>query len=272
MDTDGLGPEALTPAGVPMEPAPTAVPEPVDRWSFRNPPFVWMYLLLVVIATAVVLPLPLGAYLYPAALAGPALPVLYRRYAAGDLPGALAEMLWAAVWMTGAMLLAFPWAFPLTRTPDGTLAGVAPVLRGAAYVEEMQTWLATGLGPESDPRQFIPIHLRHFAIVGVSSLLTAGAAAFYFGAIQMAYMNAYVYAVASQTTSLPAALTALVMAWHVWSVVRVVSFITLATALGYPLYAQLKGLPQQWPLVHRMVVAAVVLEVLDLVLKALLAE
>lgn len=254
----------------------TSRPErPAPEWlSFTDLRFIALYLLLLLAGTAALaLPGWTGRWLLPLAATIPALCVLYARYEAADLPGALKEMLLAALWMTGGMLLTFPILFPAIPDPGG-VPQVAPVLNGTEYVAEMHHWIRTGEGAEGDPAQFVPLHLKHMAIVGGSSLVTAGSVAFLFGAVQMAYMNAYVYSLAGWAESPLQALSLLLLGWHLWSVLRVISFITMATAWGYPLFAvshhPRRSIP--WPLIRVMTLWAIGLELGDLVLKAALAE
>lgn len=244
--------------------------------SFSDVRFVLAYLLVLFIGTALTqAPIPVvSRWGLPLCATLPALPVLYRRYAAIDLPGALREMLLAALWMSAGMLCSFGWLSPTGYASDGTLTGLVPVIQGEAYVAEMHHWIATGEGPEGDPARFIPIHLQHMLLVMGASLCTAGSVGFLFGAVQMGYMNAYVYATAALADSTGVALLLLLLTWHTWSVVRVVSFITLATALGFPLYARvvLPGNAIPWPTIARFVGAGLLLEALDIGLKTALAE
>jgi|GEM_PF-546133 len=248
----------------------------VDSWlTFTDLRFVIGYIGLMFLGTAALRFPGIGAWVLPLCATVPALFVLFDRYQVEDLPGALKEMLWAALWMTGGILCAFAILYPVTTAwVEPMPSGVAPVFRGQAYVEEMFVWLRTGQGPEGDPAQFIPIHLRHLGILSVVSLGSAGVIGFLFGAVQMAYMNAYVYTLAAYTTAAPTTLLVMLIAWHVWSVLRVISFITIATALGYPMYAHFQN-PRRiipWREIGRFCVIGLALELADIGLKTMLAE
>ena len=265
--------EPLTPS-TPLEPV--AVERIHDPITFGRPLIALAYIALIVLGTwLLTLNLPGAGWIYGLWPTLPALVILYRHLARQDIRGALGQMLLAALWMTVGMQLGFslffiaPYAGTVVRAEL-----VPPVLNGAEYVLEMDKWIQTGLGLEGDPRQFMPIHLKHFAIVGGSSLLSGGIAAFYFGALQMAYMNAYVWTIASRGDGPLAWFGIVLVGWHLWSIVRVASFITLATALSMPLYAWLNktARPINWGEIGMWVRAAVALEIADIVLKAILAE
>lgn len=242
--------------------------------TFTDLRFIAGYLALIFLGTAALrMPGSASPWFLPFLATFPAMMVLFDRYAEADLPGALREMLWAALWMTGGMLCAFAFSYPITPGPVASM-GVVPVLQGESYVEEMLIWIRTGEGPEGDPAQFVPIHLRHLGIISAVSLASAGVIGFLFGAVQMAYMNAYVYVVGASANSAPMALVAMLLAWHSWSVIRVVSFITLATALGYPLFARLQQ-PRRlipWREIGRFCLIGLALEAVDIALKTVLAE
>ena len=107
------------------------------------------------------------------------------------------------------------------------------MIHGAAYWEEMRPWLETGQGREERAVP-VPAAARaprrrvHVAL----SLLTASVVSVVFGAILMNYMAYYVSQVVRLTSSHP--LLAALLGWHPWSVVRIVSFVTLESCSRSP--------------------------------------
>jgi hypothetical protein len=169
-----------------------------------------------------------------------------------------------------AMLL---WAFALGATMTGLCAGFPArgervVIHGAAYWEEMHSWLETGEGRESDPSRFLPQHALHAGAFVALSLLTASTVSVVFGAILMNYMAYYVAQVVRLTPAHP--LAAAILGWHPWSVVRIASFVTLGVLLAEPLLARLMGRPR--PAVARgLLVLALAGLGVDALMKVLLA-
>ena len=140
----------------------------------------------------------------------------------GDLRLAVARMLvWAAAMGVAATLIAY--ARPATAD--------AVFLRGQAYRTEMFAWVMTGQGAESTPSQFIPQQAEHAAIFSALALAAGGAAAMPMGAVLMNYMGHYVGTLAE--TSAHPALTIL-LAWHPWAVIRVISFVVIGVVLSAP--------------------------------------
>jgi hypothetical protein len=152
-----------------------------------------------------------------------------------------------------AMLL---WALLLGSGMTGLCAhdparAESVVIHGTAYWEEMRPWLETGQGRESDPSRFLPQHALHAAVFVALSLLTASVVSVVFGAILMNYMAYYVSQVVRLTPAHP--LLAALLGWHPWSVVRIVSFVTLGVLLAEPLLARITRSPRRaaardrWP-------------------------
>src|SRR5262245_22331063 len=111
-------------------------------------------------------------------------------------------------------------------------------LRGASYRTEMFAWVLTGRGAESDPARFIPQHARDAAVFVVCALATAGLAAMVMGAALMNYMGHYVGALAAASAR-PAA--TMILGWHPWSLIRIVSFVTIGVVLSGPLLSRIAG-------------------------------
>ena len=177
----------------------------------------------------------------------------------GNVRLAVARMLlWALTMGVAATLLSY--ARP-TRTE--TL-----FLRGEAYRTEMFEWVMSGRGAESSARQFLPQHARDAALFSALALATGGALAMPMGAALMNYMGHYVGALAAISKR---PLLTMVLAWHPWAVIRVVSFVTLGVLLSAPLLSKLFAFRVDWRAARPLAIAAVAGLVADVVLKALLA-
>ena len=142
------------------------------------------------------------------------------------------------------------------------------IIHGISYKEEMFTWVKTGVGAESNPSQFIPIHLTHFVIFCVLSLITGGFAGLLFGSILLNYMNFYVGSLIRESHF---AWQAIFLAWQWYAIVRVVGYITLAIALSHLFFVKIKKGEMNRPLMNRYFIGGLSLILLDLLLKAALA-
>ena len=145
------------------------------------------------------------------------------------------------------------------------------IFNGAAYRDEMRSWLLTGVGRESTPSQFIPQHLRHAALFCLVGLLSAGCLSVLMGATLMNYMSFYVGDLILGCERSSSHLLALTLGWNPWSIVRVVSFIILGVVLAEPVLSRFKG---DWPTAsgrRRWLVAGAAGLLADILLKALLA-
>ncbi len=102
------------------------------------------------------------------------------------------------------------------------------VFSGTDYTAEMFHWIRTGEGAEGSLALFLPIHLKHYALFCLLSLVTLGSAALLMGTWLLNYMNFYVaqLVMASTKPGLAAAI-----AWPPWSLLRVVGFIATGIAL-----------------------------------------
>ena len=177
----------------------------------------------------------------------------------GDLKLAVARMLlWALTIGLCAMLLSY--ARPAAT---GTL-----FLRADAYRVEMFEWVLTGRGAESTPSRFIPQQLGQAAIFCGLALATGGVLAMPMGAVLMNYMGHYVGTLAARSAR--PALTML-LAWHPWSVVRIISFVILGVVLSVPLLSRVGRVSVDRHAARRFVIAACAGLVVDIVMKALLA-
>jgi hypothetical protein len=141
-------------------------------------------------------------------------------------------------------------------------------VRSEAYRVEMFGWVLTGRGPESTPSQFIPQQLGHAALFVATALATGGLLAMPMGAVLMNYMGHYVGTLAAQSAH--PALTML-LGWHPWAVIRVVSFVTLGVVLSAPLLSRFVRFKADLQQARPLVMAASAGLVVDIVLKWLLA-
>lgn len=170
-----------------------------------------------------------------------------------------------AAMLTWALLLGATMTLLCARDP---VRAERVVIHGADYWEEMRPWLETGAGRESDPSRFLPQHALHAAAFVALSLLTASTLSVVFGAVLMDYMAYYVARVVLLTPSHP--LAAGVLAWHPWSIVRIVSFVMLGVVLAEPLLARVARVPRPATARAFYLLAAAGL-VLDVIMKALMA-
>jgi hypothetical protein len=177
----------------------------------------------------------------------------------GDVRLAIARMLvWALTLAVSATLISY--ARPSTTD--------ALFLRGASYRVEMFAWVMTGRGAESTPSVFIPQQLGHALLFCGLALATGGVLAMPMGAVLMNYMGHYVGALAA--ASAHPALT-MVLGWHPWAIVRVVSFVALGVVLSAPLLSRAAGFEIDWRSARAPATWACAGLAIDIALKALLA-
>ena len=141
-------------------------------------------------------------------------------------------------------------------------------LRGESYRTKMFAWVLTGQGAESTPSQFIPQQTKDAAIFSALALATGGVLAMPMGAALMNYMGHYVGTLAASSAH---PWRTLVLAWHPWAVIRVISFVTIGVILSAPLLSRVGGFRIDWRAARPLLVAACVGLVADVMLKALFA-
>ena len=144
------------------------------------------------------------------------------------------------------------------------------VLRAAEYRASMLQWLRTGSGPESRPGETAAAHGKELALYLLAALATLNAAAIALGAVLLNYMNAYVARI-WQAAIHP---LAYLLAWNVWSLVRVAGYILLGVACAGPM-ATVAGVPAgrgHDDSALSLAITGAVLVVLDLVLKLALSK
>ena len=177
----------------------------------------------------------------------------------GDLRLAVARMLlWALTLGTVATMASY-------ARPDQT---EALFLRSGPYRVEMFGWVMTGQGAESTPSQFIPQQAGHAALFSALALATGGAAAMPMGAVLMNYMGHYVGTLAASSRR---PVLTMMLAWHPWSVIRVISFVVIGVVLSTPLLSRLGKFRVDWPLGRTLLLWAGAGLIADVVLKTLLA-
>ena len=177
----------------------------------------------------------------------------------GDLRLAVARMLVWALTM-GVAATALSYARP---AETGQL-----FIRAQAYRAEMFEWVLTGRGDESTPSAFIPQHPGHASLFSTLTLATGGALGMPMGAVLMNYMGHYVGTLA-ETSAHPA--RTILLAWHPWAVIRVISFVVIGVVLSAPLLSRIGKFRVDWMTGRRLLAWASAGLVLDIVLKALLA-
>src|SRR5262245_33748210 len=98
----------------------------------------------------------------------------------GDVRLAIARMLvWALAMGICATALAYVWPWEAGKV----------CANGARYREEMFAWVMTGVGAESSPARFLPMHLRDTAIFVVVTLVSGGFGGMAMGAALMNFMG-----------------------------------------------------------------------------------
>jgi len=198
-------------------------------------------------------------FLVPILNTAASFPFMVAALVRGSVRLAVARMLiWALTMGTAATLLSF--ARP---SQTDTL-----FLRGAAYRAEMFAWVMTGRGAESSPRQFLPQHARDTALFIGFAATTGGLVAMPMGAALMNYMGHYVGALAAASRR-PA--VTMILGWHPWAVIRVISFVILGVLLSIPVLSRLYGFRVDWKQARPFFVVATSGLVVDVVMKALLA-
>ena len=188
-----------------------------------------------------------------------AFPFMVAALSRGDVRLAVARMLvWALALGVCATLLSYaqPW-----RTDS-------LFLRAASYRVEMFQWVMTGHGAESDPARFIPQQAAHVVVFAALALASGGVLALAMGAVLMNYMGHYVGTLAA-TSAHP--LPVLVLGWHPWAVIRIVSFVTIGVVLSAPLLSWLGRFRVDRRAARRLLAWAAAGLIADIVLKWLLA-
>ncbi len=142
------------------------------------------------------------------------------------------------------------------------------VINGKANKDEMFEWIKTGVGRESNPKEFIPQHLIHIGIFVIFSLFSASLLSISMGSIMVNYMNFYVaqLIINSKNKIIP-----ICLGWHFWSLIRVFSFVILGVLLSEPLLSLIKRKKPQIGKEKALLLIAISGLILDIILKATFA-
>lgn len=167
-------------------------------------------------------------------------------------------LLWALTLGVCATLLSYfqPW-----RTDE-------LFLRGASYRADMFAWVMSGRGAESTPSRFLPQHALHASVFALLAAATGGVLAMPLGAVLMNYMGHYVGMLAA--SSARPALT-MVLGWHPWAVIRVVSFVVIGVILSTPVLSRVGRFAVDWRAARPLLLWAGAGLLADVLLKWLLA-
>ncbi len=187
---------------------------------FSGSPVAWLYVVVAAAASAYA-GVQIGhPYLLPMLNAALAYPVFIGGVASGKRVRTVAQMLlWAL-----ALSVTTVWL-----TQHSPFKVEAVTLHGSAYRNEMFSWIRSGVGKESTPTQFLPLHALHFAIFCAAAFLTAGFAALAFGAVLLNYMNFYVGSLILHTEHRS---LAAIVGWPIYAEIRVIGYVVSAVALA----------------------------------------
>lgn len=145
----------------------------------------------------------------------------------------------------------------------------AAIFHGKAYAAEMLKWVRTGDAAENEPLRFVPQHLLHFFAFVSLSLLTGSLLSLLMGAVLMNYMCFYVGTLIN-TAQDP--LTAALMGWQPYAIIRVCSYVILGVILGEPMICRvLKKDYEYEPGLRPYYWAALTGVVLDILIKLAIA-
>jgi hypothetical protein len=177
----------------------------------------------------------------------------------GDLRLAVARMLlWALTMAAVATLVSY----------ERPVQTDSLFLRGQAYRTEMFGWVMSGQGAESRPSEFIPQQAGHAAAFSGLALVTGGAAAMPMGAVLMNYMGHYVGALAASSRR---PVLTMILGWHPWAVIRVISFVVIGVVLSAPLLSRVARFKVDRQAARTLLTWAAAGLVADVLLKTLLA-
>lgn len=193
------------------------------------------------------------------------------------LSAALFHPLWSRTVAGGelrrAIVLAQLWALACSIVSIALVASTGDryldVLWNAEkYRDEMFHWVRTGVGEESEPARFLPVHATHFIAFCVLALASFGYFGLALGATLLHYMNYYVGSLVASAAS--PGIIALV-GWPPYAIVRVVGFVTVATALAAYAFRRFRGAAIDPSSIRRNLLLGVCLVIADVVIKTLVA-
>jgi len=142
------------------------------------------------------------------------------------------------------------------------------VIKGKEYRDEMFEWIRTGVGRESNPEEFIPQHLLHITIFIILSLISSSFLSILMGSVMVNYMNFYVSQLIlhSKNKIIP-----ILLGWHFWSLIRVLSFVILGVLLSEPLLCFIKIKKLEMGKEKALILVSIAGLILDIILKTLFA-
>lgn len=193
------------------------------------------------------------------------------------LSAALFHPLWAGAVARGelrrAIVLAQLWALSCSIVSIVLVARTGDTYRDVlwnaeVYRGEMFHWVRTGVGEESEPARFLPLHASHFLAFAALSLLSFGFLGLALGAALLHYMNFYVGSLVASAAS-PVAIAFL--GWPPYAIVRVIGFVTVATALTAFAHRRFRGVALDPASIRRNLLLGVALVVADALIKTLVA-
>jgi hypothetical protein len=218
----------------------------------------WMIEVVLTTPLFCLLAIHSNAYLIPVICILPAYPVMaYSLKHKTRGLSILLMMLWALLLGTSMTALLY-WLPEVTQHR---------ILYGERYWKVMIEWVLTGVGRESDPMQFIPVHIIELVVFVMLSLLTGSLLSILMGAVLMNFMAFYVghLALFGHSPEL------LVLGWHPWSIVRIASYIIMGVVLSEPMLSKILRYRYHREESRKLLYLALSLWVLDLIIKALLA-
>ncbi len=104
-------------------------------------------------------------------------------------------------------------------------AGASAIMPdGEGYWNAQRLWITTGVDPEYDPWNWAPAHLHLLVGIVVLSFVSFGLAALAQGVYEVDLMNYYVGNLLARSSD---PVTALLLGWHPWSVLRGLCYVVL---------------------------------------------
>ncbi len=218
------------------------------------------YILLIIsISTPLVclLSFILPSYIVPIICVIPAYPVMIFYLKQNlKLKAIIIMLFWAALLGLSMTLLIY-------SLPD---YAKSHILNGEKYKKEMIEWVLTGIGKESNAHQFIPQHILELAIFSFLSLLSGSLLSIILGAFLMNYMSYYVAHLALHGKNA----WLLLLGWHPWSLLRIISYVILGVILSEPLLSKL--FKYNFKFNRKYLIIALAFWIADLTIKASLAN
>lgn len=128
-------------------------------------------------------------------------------------------LFWTVVQTIAVLLAAYCWPKLMARS----------IWRAESYTESMFNWIETGVLPEGPPASVVIFHVRQTLVYCALALISANFLSLVLGSALLNYMNYYVAQLALRSRK---PLTAFILGWNPWSLIRVISFLWLGTVFG----------------------------------------